>query len=152
MAIEFPCRQCRQLLRTPDDTAGRQAKCPQCSAIVEIPTTDGRGSELTAPAGSENPFPASEQSRQDSFESPSAQDFANPYAPPTSAASRPASTPFAEGQQLTPTRIGFSQTLRRTWAAFTEKLGPCLLFALVLLGVQLASQIVRIPLEILQQR
>ena len=152
MAIEFPCPRCSQLLRTPDDTAGRQAKCPQCSSIVDIPTAgEPDRSEQPAAAGSNNPFAASEQTRQDSFESPPARDSENPYAPPTSAASRPASTPFSQGQQLTPTRIGFSQTLKRTWAAFTQKLVPCLLFGLVLLGVRLASQIVATPLGIVQQ-
>jgi hypothetical protein len=37
MPIEFFCTQCGRLLRTGDDTAGRQAKCPDCGAIVPIP-------------------------------------------------------------------------------------------------------------------
>ncbi len=38
MTIEFRCTQCAKLLRTPDDTAGKQAKCPECGAIMQIPT------------------------------------------------------------------------------------------------------------------
>jgi phage FluMu protein Com len=35
--IEFRCTNCERLLRTPDGTSGRDAKCPQCGTIVKIP-------------------------------------------------------------------------------------------------------------------
>src|SRR5262245_33305752 len=38
MPIEFRCRRCQKLLRTPDDTAGKQAQCPQCGEVQTIPT------------------------------------------------------------------------------------------------------------------
>ncbi len=37
MSIEFRCTQCNKLLRTGDDTAGRQAQCPGCGAIGVVP-------------------------------------------------------------------------------------------------------------------
>jgi hypothetical protein len=37
MAIEFRCTGCQKLLRTADETAGKQAKCPQCGSVVPIP-------------------------------------------------------------------------------------------------------------------
>jgi uncharacterized protein (TIGR00266 family) len=37
MPIEFRCNACDQALRVPDDRAGGRARCPKCSAIVEIP-------------------------------------------------------------------------------------------------------------------
>lgn len=37
MAIEFRCAQCGKLLRTGDDTAGKQAKCPECGNVMTIP-------------------------------------------------------------------------------------------------------------------
>ena len=37
MSIEFRCSQCGKLLRTGDDTAGRQAQCPECGALSTIP-------------------------------------------------------------------------------------------------------------------
>jgi len=36
-AIEFRCAQCGKLLRTPAETAGKQAKCPECGAISPVP-------------------------------------------------------------------------------------------------------------------
>jgi uncharacterized RDD family membrane protein YckC/DNA-directed RNA polymerase subunit RPC12/RpoP len=37
MPIEFACTQCGKQLRTPDETAGRNAKCPQCGTVMQIP-------------------------------------------------------------------------------------------------------------------
>lgn len=37
MPIEFRCTSCNKLLRTADETAGKQAKCPQCGTVVDIP-------------------------------------------------------------------------------------------------------------------
>lgn len=37
MTIEFACPYCDTLLRTADERVGWQAKCPACSAIVDIP-------------------------------------------------------------------------------------------------------------------
>jgi uncharacterized RDD family membrane protein YckC/phage FluMu protein Com len=37
MPIEFNCSQCNKQLRTPDETAGKKAKCPQCGAVTQIP-------------------------------------------------------------------------------------------------------------------
>jgi len=36
MSIEFRCT-CGKLLRTQDNTAGKQAKCPQCGTVLSIP-------------------------------------------------------------------------------------------------------------------
>jgi phage FluMu protein Com len=45
MAIEFRCTGCQKLLRTADETAGKQAKCPQCGTIVPIPTPSSAAAE-----------------------------------------------------------------------------------------------------------
>ena len=37
MPIQFRCTGCGRLLRTGDDTAGRQAQCPACGAVTAIP-------------------------------------------------------------------------------------------------------------------
>ena len=37
MTIEFHCPTCQKLLRTADDKAGRQAKCPDCGNAVTVP-------------------------------------------------------------------------------------------------------------------
>jgi DNA-directed RNA polymerase subunit RPC12/RpoP len=39
MSIEFLCSGCRRRLRTGDETAGKQARCPECGAIMFVPGT-----------------------------------------------------------------------------------------------------------------
>jgi MoxR-like ATPase len=36
--IEFPCGGCGRLLKVPPDAAGRQAKCPQCGGVQQVPS------------------------------------------------------------------------------------------------------------------
>jgi len=81
MPIEFPCPHCQQLLRTPDGTAGKQAKCPQCGGIAEIP---GRQPEpFSRPVGG-SPFFAPADEGGAAPDGPAAiTDPNNPYAPPT---------------------------------------------------------------------
>ena len=40
MPIEFSCSQCKAILRTADDTAGKAARCPQCGNFENIPFPD----------------------------------------------------------------------------------------------------------------
>src|SRR4030095_14090459 len=39
MPIEFRCSQCNQLLRVPDDSAGKAARCPKCQALMTVPAS-----------------------------------------------------------------------------------------------------------------
>jgi phage FluMu protein Com len=39
MPIQFRCSKCGKLLRTGDDTAGRQAQCPECGTISTVPSS-----------------------------------------------------------------------------------------------------------------
>jgi hypothetical protein len=60
MAIEFRCSQCGKLLRTGDDTVGRQAQCPACGALTKIPGSAAMAGEPlpVAPLGSESSLPS----------------------------------------------------------------------------------------------
>lgn len=60
MAIEFRCTLCGKLLRTGDETAGKQAKCPVCGALTTIPQPTETGERQVpplAPLGAEIPPP-----------------------------------------------------------------------------------------------
>ena len=37
MPIEFRCSQCQKLLRTPDESIGKQARCPLCGTVQPVP-------------------------------------------------------------------------------------------------------------------
>jgi len=41
MPIEFRCTQCQRLLRTGDETAGKQARCPECGMVMTVPAPGG---------------------------------------------------------------------------------------------------------------
>lgn len=45
MPIEFSCSQCGKTLRTPDDSAGKKGRCPDCGSVMNIPqqSTAGTG-------------------------------------------------------------------------------------------------------------
>lgn len=86
MAIEFSCGQCGKQLRTPDEAAGKSARCPECGAVTRIPdaaafvpVVDFAGPAL--PAGPLHPG-GEETTDGDPF------DF-NPYKSPTTTSAAP---------------------------------------------------------------
>ncbi len=56
MPIEFPCDGCQQKLRVPDNSAGKQAKCPNCARILTIPASQTEEPAPAAPTPSNDPF------------------------------------------------------------------------------------------------
>lgn len=90
MPIEFNCTQCGSLLRTPDNTAGKQAKCPQCGTVVEIPSGSA---PIIAPPLPPRPVANSElpEDAENPYRSPVISDlpaFPEGYAPSPFAAAR----------------------------------------------------------------
>lgn len=41
MTIEFRCSQCNQLLRVPETSAGKNARCPKCANLMQVPSAGG---------------------------------------------------------------------------------------------------------------
>lgn len=80
MPIEFRCSQCGRLLRTPDDSAGRQARCPECGNVQAVPE----------PTAQVPPPPPQEPASPSPFSAPippnSGYDLQNPYQTPQYAA------------------------------------------------------------------
>jgi len=57
MPITFPCSSCGKTLKTPDDSSGKQGKCPHCGAQMVIPSsTSALGN--TPSTGHSDPFAA----------------------------------------------------------------------------------------------
>lgn len=107
MPIEFRCTQCQKLLRVPDETAGRQAKCPACETVLTIPSS--------ASAGTGQAPPVSPPPRDDSA--------FNPYQSPTQSPhiAEPTSPPGS--RVFLPTKINPSEVLTRSWEIFQLKMG-----------------------------
>lgn len=64
MSIEFDCPNCSRRIRTVDEAAGKQARCPQCQQICSVP------------------IPAPIQFPGDPFSPQSPQHFSGPYVAP----------------------------------------------------------------------
>jgi hypothetical protein len=83
MPIEFRCSGCSKVLRTPDESAGKQARCPHCGAVVDVPVASPGGLE----AGTPGPAPSSPQPASPASPFGQTNPFSdNPYASPPSAA------------------------------------------------------------------
>jgi DNA-directed RNA polymerase subunit RPC12/RpoP len=82
MPIEFRCTGCQRTLRTPDDSVGKQAKCPECGAILVVPQPQG----VPAASSSVGPetAPGSQGPVENPYRSPSGYTFQGPYGVPIS--------------------------------------------------------------------
>lgn len=131
MSIEFRCPTCQKLLRTKDDTAGKQAKCPECGTIVDIPAV-GSGAPLTESLGEPASGPYSPPP-QDRLE--------NPYQSPVSVVG-PTGAVIVE--PISPGTLDITDVYTRTWRIFKREMGICIgvvMTAYVLnLGVSFAIQ------------
>ena len=159
MPIEFPCPNCSAVLRTPDEAAGKKARCPQCGTIADVPL----GSVQQAPSlvpetpagdptvGMESPFGAPETP---AFESPFGDqpapakpqamgaDPANPYAPPEALSMDADRMPGGAPGEMRHSQIEFGNVFNTAWGIFTENLGPCVIVGLVMLGFGFAMGVI----------
>ncbi|MBP88753.1 MAG: hypothetical protein CMJ64_18915 [Planctomycetaceae bacterium] len=90
MPIEFRCDECDHLLRTPDEAAGKKARCPSCKNIQDVPSSQAPLAATPAIKPFEPVVTPSQPQPTDSPISAPANPFAaaaplsNPYAAPTS--------------------------------------------------------------------
>jgi len=148
MPIEFRCPSCSKLLRTPDESAGKKAKCPQCGSIADVPAQYGLD-PLTAghsaagplapipPSNPSNPFGAAGLPPGKPPVNPFQPDSANPYASPSLHETR-APRPIVL-QEMQHSAISFDQIWNLTWQLFQPNLGQFAMFGLVVLGVVVGS-------------
>lgn len=153
MPIEFFCPGCSKLLRTPDESAGKKAKCPQCATIVDVPATAGDKTTTPWPGGTPPPF-VSPQPASSPFESgapfvpppkPSAAAESspiNPYATPTAAATFPAGESIEEMPRTGLPWERDAKSLRSFWETCKLILGsPTLAFGLMFREAGLRSPV-----------
>jgi hypothetical protein len=119
MAIEFRCTQCGKLLRTGDETAGRQAKCPECGTVMPIPAASGSllgGSPPPPPSGG-TPFGAAGPPASGPT------DFGSPF---QSLGPPPPTSPFQPQGAIKPTMLAIGDVFSHTWTIFKPNWGICL--------------------------
>ncbi len=118
MPIEFRCTQCNRLLRTPDETAGKQAQCPECGAITTIPPAStaapvGAAPPPSAPGGSDDVGLRGSQPDQPADSGIPGAQFGPQW---------PAAAPAA---------LDMGDVLNRTWNIIKRQWGSCLGAALI---------------------
>ena len=123
MSIEFRCTQCNKLLRTSDNTAGKQAKCPECGTVLTIPSS---APEAQGPA----PGPAAASPFAGGAAPAAGVDAENPYASPSQYAAMPGPAAAVAGE-ITAGRLDFSETFSRSWEIFKQQWGIVLGMAIV---------------------
>ena len=154
MPIEFRCGQCGKLLRTGDDTAGKQAKCPSCGSIQAIPMASqgaapAPGAFPPLPSGlPDNPFAAqpSAPAMSPFGDVPPAIETMNPYQSPGHQVSQ---APYPDGPTVgryRPTQIDIGNVLSKSWEVFKANYWNCVgvfvITGLVNYAVQFGEQIV----------
>jgi hypothetical protein len=98
MAIEFECPNCRTLIRTPDEAAGKKARCPSCQLVSPVPLSSA------LPSGGGYSVPPSQPLQPTSSSNtpawlPPADAFApqGAYQPPPPTSTNPFGDQFAAG-------------------------------------------------------
>jgi len=156
-------------LRTPDESAGKKARCPQCGAIVDIPLAstliEGVGAEQpgqfpagpfdsapppSAPfpsfpagtsgdGGAANPF--AEQGAASPFAAGSSSST-NPYAAPTLGSDwRDPAASTAPVGDLAQRRVEMQDLLQTAWNMFQAQFGMALVIGLVFAGINVGLSI-----------
>ncbi len=166
MTIEFRCTGCQSLLRTKDETAGKNARCPSCGTILQIPAVGTAAANLadTLPGvqpGAATPTPDAAhpftvpRPPGAPFGAPSApQGMALPPIPPAS--DNPYQSPLAYDATvppgawdasgaavptpISPRQVGITEVFSRSWAIFQQNWGACTLAAVIMVACQLACQ------------
>jgi phage FluMu protein Com len=130
MAIEFRCTQCDKLLRTGDDTAGKQAKCPECGTVMTIPEATLSGGDSSVPPVGDNPFGGA------GSRAPFPADTGNPYQSP-----RDYTTAAGGTTSISRGTLDLGDILGRTWTILKKEWGMCLLAVVVVFAIRFAFNI-----------
>jgi len=154
MPIEFRCPACQQQLRVPDESAGKNAKCPKCATISAIPFASAAAASAPPPPPSlppppSSPFSDAGQPGGNPFADqvqpkPSLNPYASPadsYAPQFGPAGGYASQPVINQ------RVEIAHVWNYAWQVWQNNLGLLVGVTLIVMGISYA---VAIPIGILQ--
>ena len=133
MPIEFQCSGCNQTLRVPDDSAGKQAKCPKCDAIVPVPLgSESPHGQQPPPfsAASDTPFGESLAGQAATGSNPFSDQTgmgpgAIPYSPPKPVDGQWGATPgdAVIGDTVVPTPVEAGDVINYAWEVWKANLG-----------------------------
>lgn len=149
MAIQFPCSGCGNQLSVPDDAAGKKARCPQCSTVLDVPAQAAPGDlpggefHLRPPEPAPSPFPSAPGAAPQK-PNPYAE---NPYASPTTGYEE--SKPVTFGStDITPTRLDFEFAFSYTWELYKREMGVVIGAVLIVGAIEAVLGFIRYFVEI----
>ena len=119
MPIEFPCRHCNTSLRVGDAAAGKQAKCPHCGEVSQVPGID----PSTPPAAATPPNDPPSQPMLPSVPVGASFDAENPYAAP---GYHPSDRSMAATGMFQPTVMDLGKVISQGWRIYSEQFVLCL--------------------------
>ncbi len=156
MPIEFRCHQCNKLLRVGDETAGKQAKCPSCGVVQQIPAASSPATEPSMPpfspaaATGGSPFGAAlppqtpPAGEQNPYQSPPSYPGQQAYEHPGGGAREP--------YRCTPIDIG--DVLTRSWEIYKTQMalviGGVVICGLINYAAQMAVNFLNMGLQAAQ--
>jgi phage FluMu protein Com len=165
MTIEFRCSHCGQLLRVPEGSAGKTARCPKCQSLLVVPasgaTNAGTGALLppesepgrlatmgsaaggTPPPG-EPPSPFAEGGGNFFGERPASS--SNPYASPSAPIAQPGAMPIGAAP-IRPQAVAADTVFNHAWEIWKSNLA---LLVGVTVTVVVASYLVAMPFSGMQ--
>jgi hypothetical protein len=149
MTIEFRCTNCDKLLRTPAGTEGKQAKCPDCGALMTIPANSAfspppREPEFRPGPPESNPQPPASRPREPELRprepafgpAPGAtapRDSGNPFQSPSIASTQPEWGAARRGFE--PTRIELGTVVDQGWRIYKDNFGLLAASGLIVLAI-----------------
>jgi len=131
MPIELTCPECRRLLRVADEHVGKQARCPNCSAVFTVNANSSPLDTDAAAGGSSSPFvPTNARAGVDE---------SNPYAAPTSYID-PGTESFSDRSLR---QIDFQDVFANTWEIFKERWLMSCVAVLIVMAINVGLSIVQ---------
>ena len=142
MPIEFRCTQCQRLLRTGDDAAGKQARCPECGAIVPVPSPGPSAPHAGGPSGPGGPPGAAPGGPFAPGGPPPGYpaDSVNPYQSPLTSST--VGRAGHVGGVFAPTRIDLNEVFARAWRIYKNQMGVCIAAMLIVVGINIGLQMI----------
>ncbi|MEQ8786289.1 MAG: hypothetical protein RIC55_08315 [Pirellulaceae bacterium] len=137
------------MLRTADDTAGKQAKCPECDGLSPVPT---RADDSSPAADAPFTWQPGATSTAAAHEPKPIIDPTNPYASPVGASQEAGGYALpSDAAELKRGYLEFGRVTSITWSAASAQMGMGVLFALIVIGISLAMALIIVPLSLAQE-
>ncbi len=118
MSIQFECTECGNTLEVPDGSEGQQAKCPACSAVVNVPHSQTHDPE--GPSETHDPM--------------------NPYAS-TSTLDPQGTSSLDPVGELTVQQVDVGWTVKATWELFKVHFGILIGIALIMMAAGIVTSV-----------